>query len=104
MTVSASLDERFRAAATEAGLLDVAFDVLDDTPIGPLLVGVTDRGVCRISFDVGVSSRKDCGLSAATSLMPRACSLAKPTSCTMRSRAKRLAVSTMMVRAPLLAM
>src|SRR5213593_5238229 len=30
---------------------DVAFDVLPDTPIGPLLVGVTDRGVCRISFD-----------------------------------------------------
>jgi methylated-DNA-[protein]-cysteine S-methyltransferase len=51
MTVSPSLDERFRTAAAAAGLLDVAFDVLDDTPIGPLLVGVTDRGVCRISFD-----------------------------------------------------
>ena len=51
MTVSPSLDERFRAAAAAAGLLDVAFDVVDDTPIGPLLVGVTDRGVCRISFD-----------------------------------------------------
>ena len=51
MTVSPSLDERFRAAAAAADLLDVAFDVLDDTPIGPLLVGVTDRGVCRISFD-----------------------------------------------------
>ena len=25
--------------------------MFDDTPIGPLLVGVTDRGVCRISFD-----------------------------------------------------
>ncbi len=51
MTVSPSLDERFRAAAAAADLLDVAFDVLDDTPIGPLLVGVTDHGVCRISFD-----------------------------------------------------
>ena len=51
MTVSPSLDERFRAAAAAAGLLDVAFDVLPDTPVGPLLVGVTDRGVCKISFD-----------------------------------------------------
>ena len=45
------LDERFRAAAAAEGLLDVAYDVLDDIAIGPLLVGVTDRGLCRISFD-----------------------------------------------------
>jgi methylated-DNA-[protein]-cysteine S-methyltransferase len=51
VTISPSLDERFRAAAAAADLLDVAFDVFDDTPIGPLLVGVSDRGVCRISFD-----------------------------------------------------
>jgi methylated-DNA-[protein]-cysteine S-methyltransferase len=51
VTISPSLDERFRAAAAAEGLLDVAFDVFDDTPIGPLLVGVTDRGVCRVSFD-----------------------------------------------------
>jgi methylated-DNA-[protein]-cysteine S-methyltransferase len=51
VTVSPSLDERFRAAAAAARLLDVAFDVVDETPIGPLLVGVTDHGVCRISFD-----------------------------------------------------
>jgi methylated-DNA-[protein]-cysteine S-methyltransferase len=51
VTVSPALDERFRAAAAAARLLDVAFDVVDDTPIGPLLVGVTDHGVCRISFD-----------------------------------------------------
>jgi methylated-DNA-[protein]-cysteine S-methyltransferase len=51
MTVSPELDERFRAAAAASGLLDVAFDVVDETPIGPLLVGVTDHGVCRISFD-----------------------------------------------------
>jgi methylated-DNA-[protein]-cysteine S-methyltransferase len=50
-TVSAALDERFRAAAAAEGLLDVAYDVLPDTPIGSLLVGVTDHGVCRISFD-----------------------------------------------------
>jgi len=51
MTISPSLDERFRAAAAAADLLDVAFDVLEDTPVGSLLVAVTDRGVCRISFD-----------------------------------------------------
>jgi methylated-DNA-[protein]-cysteine S-methyltransferase len=50
-TVSPDLDERFRAAAAAEGLLDVAYDVLDDTPVGPLLIGVTGRGVCRISFD-----------------------------------------------------
>jgi methylated-DNA-[protein]-cysteine S-methyltransferase len=51
VTVSPSLDERFRTAAAAAELLDVAYDVLPDTPVGTLLVGVTDRGVCRISFD-----------------------------------------------------
>ena len=50
-TVSTQLDERFRAAAAAEGLLDVAYDVVTDTPVGPLLVGVTDLGVCRISFD-----------------------------------------------------
>ena len=49
--VSPLLDERFREVAAASGLLDVAFDVLDDTPVGPLLLGVTDRGVCRISFE-----------------------------------------------------
>jgi methylated-DNA-[protein]-cysteine S-methyltransferase len=51
MTLSPALDERFRAAAAAANLLDVAFDVITDTPVGPLLVGVTDHGVCRISYD-----------------------------------------------------
>ena len=51
MTVSPTLDERFRTAAAAANLLDVAFDVITDTPVGPLLVGVTDHGVCRISYD-----------------------------------------------------
>ena len=50
-TLSPELDERFRAAAAAADLLDAAFDILEDTPVGPLLVGVTDRGLCRISFD-----------------------------------------------------
>jgi methylated-DNA-[protein]-cysteine S-methyltransferase len=51
MTLSPSLDDRFRAAAAAANLLDVAYDVLPDTPVGSLLVGVTERGVCRSSFD-----------------------------------------------------
>lgn len=49
--VPATLDERFRAAAAAADLLDVAYDVLDDTPVGSLLVGVSDRGLCRVHFD-----------------------------------------------------
>lgn len=48
--VPKALDQRFREAATEAGLVDVSFDVAD-TQIGPLLLAVTDRGLCRISFD-----------------------------------------------------
>jgi methylated-DNA-[protein]-cysteine S-methyltransferase len=51
VTVSATLDERFRAAAAATGVLDAAFDILSDTPIGELLVGVTEHGVCRIHFD-----------------------------------------------------
>jgi methylated-DNA-[protein]-cysteine S-methyltransferase len=51
MSIGTDIDERFRAAAAAEGLLDVAYDVFDDTPVGPLLVGVTDRGVCRITFD-----------------------------------------------------
>jgi methylated-DNA-[protein]-cysteine S-methyltransferase len=45
------LDERFRAAAAAEGVLDVAYDVLDDTPVGRLLVGASERGLCRVSFD-----------------------------------------------------
>ena len=45
-----TLDRRFREAATEAGLVDVSFDVAD-TQIGQLLLAVTERGLCRISFD-----------------------------------------------------
>jgi methylated-DNA-[protein]-cysteine S-methyltransferase len=48
--VPKALDHRFRQAATDAGLVDVSFDVAE-TPIGPLLLAVTERGLCRISFD-----------------------------------------------------
>jgi len=50
MTVSPTLDKRFREAAAAAGLLDVAYD-LAETPVGMLLVATTGRGVCRISYD-----------------------------------------------------
>lgn len=50
MTVPSELDRRFREAATRAGLLDAAYDVVD-SGIGPLLVAVTDGGLLRISFD-----------------------------------------------------
>ena len=49
MTVSTELDRRFREAAAEEGLLDVGFDIVD-SPIGPLLVAATDRGLCRVWF------------------------------------------------------
>jgi methylated-DNA-[protein]-cysteine S-methyltransferase len=49
MTVPTPLDERFRSAAADEGLLDVAYD-LADSPVGPLLVAATERGLCRISF------------------------------------------------------
>ena len=45
-----ALDRRFRQAAAASGLVDVSYDVAD-TPIGPLLLAVTERGLCRISFD-----------------------------------------------------
>ena len=48
--VPKALDRRFREAATDAGLVDVSFDVAE-TQIGPLLLAVTERGLCRISFD-----------------------------------------------------
>jgi methylated-DNA-[protein]-cysteine S-methyltransferase len=50
MTVSEELDRRFREAAAAEGLLDVAYDVTD-SPVGPLLVAASSRGLCRISYD-----------------------------------------------------
>jgi methylated-DNA-[protein]-cysteine S-methyltransferase len=49
-SVPEALDRRFRQAAADAGLVDVSFDIAD-TQIGPLLLAVTERGLCRISFD-----------------------------------------------------
>ena len=50
MTVSPELDSRFREAAAAQNLLDVAYDLVE-TPIGPLLVARSERGLCRIEFD-----------------------------------------------------
>ena len=50
MTVPTDLDRRFREAAAEEGLRDVRYE-LHDTPVGTLLVGVTERGLCSISYD-----------------------------------------------------
>jgi methylated-DNA-[protein]-cysteine S-methyltransferase len=48
--VPKTLDRRFREAAGDSGLVDVSFDIAD-TPIGPLLLAVTERGLARISYD-----------------------------------------------------
>lgn len=49
-SLPSELDRRFRDSATEAALLDAAYDVAE-SPVGPLLVAATERGLCRISFD-----------------------------------------------------
>jgi methylated-DNA-[protein]-cysteine S-methyltransferase len=49
-TVPPVLDSRFRDRAARGNLLDVAYDVAD-SPIGPLLVAATVRGLCEIAFD-----------------------------------------------------
>src|SRR6266516_4418786 len=48
--VTPDLDRRFRAAAADEGLLDAAYDFVD-SPVGPLFVAASKRGVCRISYD-----------------------------------------------------
>jgi methylated-DNA-[protein]-cysteine S-methyltransferase len=50
VTVSTDLDQRFRDAAARAGLLDAGYDVVD-SPLGPLLVAATERGLLRIYYD-----------------------------------------------------
>ena len=49
MSVTPDLDARFRAAALGAGLVDVRYDVVD-SPVGPLHLAQTERGLCRIAF------------------------------------------------------
>jgi methylated-DNA-[protein]-cysteine S-methyltransferase len=58
MTVSPELDRRFRDAAAAEGLLDVAYE-LHDTPVGRLLVAVTDHGLCEISYDADLDAEAE---------------------------------------------
>jgi methylated-DNA-[protein]-cysteine S-methyltransferase len=58
MTIPTTLDERFRAAAATEHLLDVAYDFVD-SPLGPLLVATTDRGLCRISYDADAEREEE---------------------------------------------
>jgi len=48
--VPTDLDRRFRDAAARSGLLDAGYDVVD-SPVGPLLLAATDRGLLRVGFD-----------------------------------------------------
>jgi methylated-DNA-[protein]-cysteine S-methyltransferase len=50
MTIPADLDRKFREAAHALDLVDVGFDVID-SPIGPLFVAASTRGLAEISFD-----------------------------------------------------
>jgi len=50
MTVPVNTDRAFRDRAAAEALLDVAYD-LTDSPIGPLLMAATERGICEIAFD-----------------------------------------------------
>jgi len=51
LTVTPELDARFRAAALEAGLVDVRFDIVE-SPVGDLFLAATPRGLCRISYTI----------------------------------------------------
>jgi methylated-DNA-[protein]-cysteine S-methyltransferase len=45
----AALHRRLAAAAERDGVLDVAYRILD-TPVGPLLLAATDRGLVRVAY------------------------------------------------------
>ena len=49
MHVTPELDAAFRAAALAEGIVDVRHDAVD-SPVGPLQLGWSDRGLCRISY------------------------------------------------------
>ena len=50
MSITPELDARFREAAVREGLVDVRYDVVD-SPVGPLLIAATERGLARIHYD-----------------------------------------------------
>src|SRR5271170_4166011 len=86
----------------ESGLV-LRQGVKDEQVRGHIGASVGIYGRLGVFVAVGVSSRKASGLSAAISVMPASRRKGHPVSWTMRSRAKREAVSTMIVRTPLLA-
>jgi methylated-DNA-[protein]-cysteine S-methyltransferase len=49
MTISPDTDQRFRQAAADLGLIDVGYDVVE-SPIGPLFVAVSTKGLAQLSF------------------------------------------------------
>ncbi len=49
MNVTPELDAAFRAAALDERLVDVRHDVVE-SPVGPLQIGWSERGLCRISY------------------------------------------------------
>jgi methylated-DNA-[protein]-cysteine S-methyltransferase len=49
MTISPDVDRRFREAALSLGLVDVGYDVIE-SPVGPLLVAVSNEGLAAISY------------------------------------------------------
>jgi len=50
MTLPTLVDDRFRAAASSSGLLDVSYDVTE-SPLGRLFLAASERGLCRIVYD-----------------------------------------------------
>ncbi len=58
MSVPTDLDQRFREAAARSGMLDAGYDIVD-SPIGPLLVAASARGLIRISFDAAPEEELD---------------------------------------------
>jgi methylated-DNA-[protein]-cysteine S-methyltransferase len=50
MTITNDLDRRFREAALALELVDLGFDIVD-SPLGPLFVGASKKGLASISFD-----------------------------------------------------
>lgn len=47
----AGLRDRLARAATDAGLLDVGYTTVD-SPVGPLLLAATERGLVRIAYEI----------------------------------------------------
>jgi len=45
------LHERLGREAADDGLLDIAYRVID-SPVGPLLLAATDRGLVRVAFEI----------------------------------------------------